>query len=339
VKNVIHKRKSKAVSGILGAIMLFAMLFTTGSSYFLFIVASQQIMNSAHLDAGYVQNDRALERFSLASLKTSTGKIGINITNLGPNAINIVRIIVSNSSNVYELNGGSGVGYATIPNLPTYINAGTRKDLIDTQLTPTSSITYTIKVLTDKGNIAVVGYPDGSSAYVVAQSIISQGIGDVQLGFQEFKYANIDAGTPLTWNRAANVSKNVNAMFKVILINHSIKDIYVGARSSISLIRTGSSSTTSFFLVKTISNSSGTATPMGGTDYIKIPANPGNIAQGGTPTTIYFAATTIGGSTIQSTPSQSDIWYVLIGLTGTYTATSSSDTYSQLIPFKTIYIL
>jgi len=337
VKKAIYKRK--AVSGILGAMMLFTMLFTTGASYFLFVVASQQVMNSTHLDAGYVQNERALERFGLASLKTPTSKIGINITNLGPNTINIVLIIVSNSSQVYELDGGSGVGHATIPNLPLYINPGMSRDLIDTQLTPTNGVVYIIKVVTDRGNIAVVGYPDRSSAYVVAQSIISQGIGDVQMEFEEFKYANIDAGTPLTWNKAANVSKNVPAMFKVVLINHSTKDIYIGARSSISMIRAGGSSTTSFFLVKTINNSSGTATSMGGTDYVKIPANPGNIAQGGTPTTIYFAATTIGGSTIQSTPAQSDIWYVLIGLTGTYTATSSSDTYSQLIPFKTIYIL
>lgn len=131
----------------------------------------------------------------------------------------------------------------------------------------------------------------------------------------------------------------MNVAFKLILVNHSSKDIYIGQRCTLSLIRAQGGTSSTFYIVKAINDGTGAATALGGTEYIKMPADPGNISIGGTPTTAYFAATAIGGSTVQSTPTQSDIGYVMIGLTGTYTATSSSDKYSQLIAFKTIYVL
>ncbi|MCS4538202.1 MAG: hypothetical protein HYY67_05035 [Thaumarchaeota archaeon] len=148
-----HKPRRKALAATLGAVILFAMLFTTGAAYFLFITTQQQGLNNQLLTASATQNDRLSERYTLVSFTCFTsdaqhtgcaaaGKIGINITNSSPVAIKIIVIIVSSSSTVSVRDGQSGS--QTTPNVPFTINPGTSKNYIDTGVTPTSGVTYTL---------------------------------------------------------------------------------------------------------------------------------------------------------------------------------------------------
>jgi len=339
MKKPIRNRSRRAVSAILGAVMLFAMIFTTGASYFLFVIASQQSLSSAQLNAQALRQATNLESFTPNSIQVATTlKIGVNITNLSPGMIKIVLIYVSNSSQVYQLDGTSGIGHATSPNLPQYINPG-KFLVIDTQLSPTASITYTIKVVTDKGNVVVVTYPNAASAQFVAQSLITQGIGDIEMGFKNFKYA-LTGSIPLTWNQAANVTQNSYACFSVQLINHNVNDIYISQRSALVLMRvTGATGT--FYIVQSVNNATGVPTALDGSTYVKVPANAANIAQGGTPVNVYFCAINVGGAGVSKTPSPGaagDIFFVMMAFTGTYTATSSGNLFSELIPFKAVFL-
>lgn len=60
-----------------------------------------------------------------------------------------------------------------------------------------SGVIYTVKVVTDKGNIAATKYPDQASNTIVATAAIAQSVGDIAMELDQFKYA-ITSSTPLT---------------------------------------------------------------------------------------------------------------------------------------------
>ena len=330
--------RSKGIAGILGAVILFAMIFTTGATYFSFITLNQRNLETELLTANQIGNERLLERYTPVSLTVDptthlpaiTGNIGINITNSSPLAVKIVAIIVTSSSGVSLFNGGQ-----TTPSLPFYINPQKSLNLIDTGISPSSGIIYAIRVISGRGNIAQTTYPESASASQVAISLISKGVGDIQMTFQSLKWATKDS-LPLTWSDGSSISVTVNkVIWRVQITNHSAKDIYLSRDCVLSLLRSGGgSNSVAFYIVNGVNEQTGALTAFNSGQYILIPANLANLAQGGTPITIYFSATTIGGTTHQNAPSQSDIWLAMIGLTGTYTSGGSPDTYAQLVPFK-----
>lgn len=335
MKKRTTRKSKKGLAGILGAVFLFAIVFTTGATYFAFVTSNMQNLNTELLTRNSIENERILERYAPAAfLLSQSSTIGLNITNSGSVPIKVVAIIVSDSSVVTTLDGQPGA--QTTPNLPFFINPSTSKVLIDTGITPEVGKTYFIKVLSDRGNIGQTTYPDKSSVAIVAASLIAKGVGDVQMSFKSLMWST-QQSTPLTWNDGGVIqSGKQKVIWKVELTNHSEKDVFLSNDCVLAVFRSGGSNTEAWYVVKTVSDSTGAITSLGSTEYIKVPANPLNIAEGGTPTTIYFAATSIGGSTPENFPSQADIWMVMIGLTGTYTSPGSSDSYAQLIPFKTI---
>jgi hypothetical protein len=333
MKMLVGKNGRKAISGILGAIFLFAILFTTGATYLTFVTLNMQNMNAELLNRNSVENNRLLERFtSVSYLDTGTGHIGVYLNNNASIAIKIVAILViePSTSTIVKLEGS--------PSLPIFINPSSwpRGPSLDTGITPVAGKLYNIRVLSERGNIAETTYPETKSPAVVAMSILTQGVGDVQMSFQSFMWATQSA--PTTWNAAAQIPHSTNnVIWKVDLINHSPKDIYLSQHSALSIIRPGGADRQAWYIIREFL-SSGAINPLTSSETILIPKNPsGDIATGGTSVTIYFSATVIGGPTPADFPSQIDIYYIFLGLQGTYTNPTSSDLYSQLIPFKTIY--
>ncbi|MCZ7397687.1 MAG: hypothetical protein O8C59_04175, partial [Candidatus Methanoperedens sp.] len=71
------QKSRRAISGILGAVFLFAILFSTGATYFAFITLNMQNLNTELLYRNSQENNRLLERFVPVSyLNTGTGHIG-----------------------------------------------------------------------------------------------------------------------------------------------------------------------------------------------------------------------------------------------------------------------
>ncbi len=332
---MLQEHGRKAVSGILGAVFLFAIVFTTGATYFTFVTLNMQNLNTELLSRNQMENNRLLERYTPVSFfNSSVGTIGLNITNSGSISVKIVAIVVYNSTLVATLNGQPGS--QTTPNLPIFINPVSTKATIDTGIKPKLGETYSIRVLSDRGNMAQTTYPEIASAAVVAASLISKGVGDVQMSFTTLKWAT-QMIIPLVWNDGAIIAGGTQkVIWKVNLTNHSQKDIFLSHDSILTVIRGGGSNTEGWYVIKSVNEQTGAITALGDSEYIKIPADPYNVAKGGTPVTVYFTATVIGGTTPETFPAQADVWMVMIGLTGTYTTAGSSETYSQLIPFKTI---
>src|SRR3989337_2609408 len=195
MKMLAGKNGRRAVSGILGAIFLFAILFTTGATYLTFVTLNMQNMNAELLNRNSVENNRLLERFVPVSyLNTGTGHIGVYLNNNGSMAIKIVAVLViePSTSTIVKLEGS--------PSLPIFINPSSwpRGPSLDTGITPVAGKLYNIRVLSERGNIAETTYPETKSPAVVAMSILTQGVGEIQMSFEDFKYA--PASGTLTWN-------------------------------------------------------------------------------------------------------------------------------------------
>ncbi|MBI4258852.1 MAG: hypothetical protein HY619_07840 [Thaumarchaeota archaeon] len=329
-------RSRRGVSAIVGAVIMFAMVFTTGAGYFTFIAQSQQLLNKETFNKSQLENERVAERLDLVAVKIqSNGAIGANITNTGPLTTKIILIIVSNSSFVQVLDGQPG--QQTSPNLPILINPASTPGPIDTGITPTSGQTYSIKVISERGNVAQTTFPDETSAAVVAASLIAKGVGDLQMNLRSIKWAVKSGSNPLTFSDGSEIASGTsNVVWKVNMTNHSEKDVYLSRNSALSVLRSGGSNTAAWYIVKTVIETNGTITALGSSEYIYLQANAEDIAAGGPPATVYFSSSTIGGSSTANFPSQIDIWYVFIGLSGTYTTGGSADKYSQLIPFKVV---
>ena len=327
------QKSRRAISGILGAVFLFAILFSTGATYFAFITLNMQNLNTELLYRNSQENNRLLERFVPVSyLNTGTGHIGVYLNNNGSMAIKIVAVLViePSTSTVVKLEGA--------PSLPIFINPSSwpRGPSLDTGITPVAGKLYNIRVLSERGNIAETTYPETKSSAIVAMSLLAQGIGDVQMFFSSFQWATQTA--PTTWNIAVQIPKSTNeVIWRVDLINHGVKDVFLNQKSVLAVIRPGSSDTQVWYIIREFQDT-GAINPLTSSQYILIPKNPGgDIATGGIPTTIYFSAVNIGQSNPQNFPPQEGIYLIFIGLQGAYTSPTSSDLYSQLIPFKTIY--
>jgi|GEM_PF-2617345 hypothetical protein len=142
-------RRKKGVSGIIAATFLFAMIFTTGFAYFMFVQYNYQLQHQAAIERNQMDFDQSLEQFEVGG-SVSNNKLYAQVNNTGPVAITIVH--------VFFINGTTGAFIKDEPINPGItINPGTKATI-------GNGINYAsgdilIKVLTARGNIGSGIYP------------------------------------------------------------------------------------------------------------------------------------------------------------------------------------
>lgn len=99
----IPGRKSKGVAGILAGVILFAILFTAGMSFFLFQIATNHQYDQASQYSQKFQASKTTQLLSIATYppqgKASSGtKLSAVLTNVGGNSSTIVQFFVRNQT-------------------------------------------------------------------------------------------------------------------------------------------------------------------------------------------------------------------------------------------------
>ncbi|MGQ9469925.1 MAG: hypothetical protein ACUVTD_08960, partial [Nitrososphaerales archaeon] len=213
---------------------------------------------------------------------------------------------------------------------------------------------YTIKVVSERGNIENGQYPPPPSPESQI-ALIAKGVGPVLTEFESFKWYSFGKQTDLNglsvptdeslWNPGWSIPDGTESViWKVTVINHDLKDIYLDKRSIFTIMIT--TKPTAVVYTWYVVNVTGTppvvraytGSGIANDGSIKIPANPGNPALGGTPTTIYFA---VGESSKTkpsvNAPSTEGTYVVLITLQGKW---SDGTLYAQtLIPIIAIEVV
>lgn len=186
----------------MAAIILFAMLFTVGTTYFLYVNLNNQLYTKALSERYNFQQNRLLEQAQLTT-GLDNGNISFVISNMGSVAVNITAVFL------IAPNGAISVltGTATSPPLPILVNAGANSTKIDTKVRYPGSGTYVIRALSSRGSAFVATYPySGSPASLALQALTSGAFGDLYLQFNSFVWYNVTNCGSGCWQLSGGLS-------------------------------------------------------------------------------------------------------------------------------------
>ena len=173
------------------------MLFSVGTGYFLFVNNANGLYQSIYFANANNAAARLNENLEVSSLTvTSTKDIGFYINNTGGITANVTAFYLVDASGTVLKCGGIGVSSpCSIGSpFPLIMNVGkgtsnipTTGTYIDTGFLPASGSTYTVKVLSARGNVFSSPYPP-ASVTLAAQALSSGAIGDLYISFHTFTW-------------------------------------------------------------------------------------------------------------------------------------------------------
>lgn len=326
-----HRHSRKGVSGLIAAIMLFAMLFTTGATYFVFTTDIHYDLQDAARSAIQRDIERESEKLDVTTLKLSDNDLGITITNIGPVPVQVIEIMIMNSN-------GSLIKDIQNPTLPITFNADElTSTTIDTNLTIVSGSQYSTKVITERGTIISAIYPPPSSNVTsVVSSEISKAIGSVSMDTTTLQYSQDDGNN---WSDGWRIPGNADTIWRVNVTNLVERDIYLSNFSS-------------FLFLKIVSGGGGQLQPR--TFYITTAYNENSYpemehpnfltdggillpANGGGTVTLYLKIDNPGSGSGVSLDTDSH-YYTILELFGKYDSPTSNEYYGQSLPFVGVLV-
>lgn len=183
------------MAGIVATVFMFAMLFTVGASYFLFVNENNMLYSQAQgARASTLSSQQSEEMTIVATADPNTGLISFTAQDLGATTSTVSSFFVLNSTGTVLAFCQKGTG-GTCPTLPFSVNQGTISGLTSTGINYSSPNTYTITVVTQLGNVFTTTYPPSATS-LASQALSSGAIGDLYLSFDSYTiYTVTDHGT------------------------------------------------------------------------------------------------------------------------------------------------
>lgn len=317
----------RGVSGLLASILLFAMLFTTGAAYVMFVTESQFNLQDAAKDAFERDVERNSETLSVSTSKLADGDLGVSITNTGAVPVQVREILVLDS-------GGLLVRNIQEPTLPITLNAQElTATTIDTNVTIGSGATYAARIITERGTLVSAVYPPESAAIKSAvSSEIAKAIGSVSMDTTTLQYSQ-DGGA--TWNEGWRIPGDVETIWRVNVTNMVARDIYLGNYSSFFFLQLASGGGGQLAPKLVFITSSPTATTYPNLEDPDFLTNGGVMlpANGTTTVTIYLKLKDPGNSLFMVKLSTDAQYHTILELFGKYDSPTSNSYYGQSLPF------
>lgn len=214
----------KAIAGILAAIMLFAMLFTVGTAYFLFVNGSNQVYSQALSRRASAVQERLSENL-LVNAFLANNNISFSVSNVGGVPVNITYVLITNST-------GAVLGYYNVnapgisPRLPLYINVGGGLGQVITNIRYSSATNYTIRLVTYRGSVFSATYPPTAQS-LAAQALSSGAIGFIYLQFESFRWYNVTGVVQGTCPSGCQLQGGLAAGQPAFAIDHNKMGPYI----------------------------------------------------------------------------------------------------------------
>ena len=214
--------RRKAVSSVIGAILLFAMLITIGSTYFYVIAQDQRtLQNSIAQNQNNFQNVQSQEHLTVYGISQS-GELAFYVNNTGI-GVSVTSYWILNQT------AGSVLEYCSAPptycsgslvttstqnsNLPFNIGQGQSKTFNDTDLAPSIIMPvngkYVIKLLTKEGTASIGTYPSQQLTATSVNSLVAGGFGSLEMAFSSFSWYSYLSGPPATANLGGDTYSNL----------------------------------------------------------------------------------------------------------------------------------
>jgi hypothetical protein len=203
LKVPFNTRRRRAISGIIGAVFLFTMLFTVGSEYFIFINNANAVETQSLVARGNALAARLQEDVQVSTALNSTGYVQFYLNNTGGAALNVTSLMVLSSSGaILECDGiGTPQGQGcinTAPVMPLVANVGEGVPSKGYEVTDYHYVSGTVilELVTSSGNVFSATYP-ATGVALASQALSSGAIGDLYLSFNSYTYYLLtDSGCP-----------------------------------------------------------------------------------------------------------------------------------------------
>jgi hypothetical protein len=194
------RRKRRGLAGIVAAALMFAMLFSTGTAYFLYVNAQNQTYSQSLVNRANSLQNKMNEIFVATPVTTSSNTLGFTVQNTGNIPITIASVLLMDSSHnilgVYTATSQS----QTNPALPYSVNTGITSPTIDTGYTYVNGNTYLMEIITQRGTSQTVSYPPNLPNYVKQ----AQASGSLTVDMSTFRWVQIGQGASLLQNNYQN---------------------------------------------------------------------------------------------------------------------------------------
>lgn len=195
-----RSRKRLGIAGVLGAVLMFAMLFTVGTGFFIFINSSNLVYNQALTQRSNGMQTQLSEQLVISATGAIGGKINFTVQNTGGVAVVVRDLFVYTPSNGlctfgpdFASNPNCPVNLTnTSPALPIAVSPSTTSVVISTGITYLAG-TYTLKVTTQSGNTFTATYPP-TSTVLASNALTSGAIGYLYLKFGSYSYYGLTSG-------------------------------------------------------------------------------------------------------------------------------------------------
>src|SRR2546422_12622 len=192
-------RPRKGVAGIISAVIMFSMLFSVGTGYFLFVNTTNSFYVKSLSDRTSAMQAQLNEGLDVVSAAGSNNHLTLTVTNNAAIGTNVTGVLLIDPNKaLYTF--GVGLSSNTTPALPIGLSQG-GSATVDTSLLVVAG-TYTIKVLTQRGNAFSATYPP-SAVVLAGQALGSGAFGDLFIAFHIF-----------TWHKVVTCNVNQKCLQK-----------------------------------------------------------------------------------------------------------------------------
>ena len=190
------------MAGIIAAVLLFAMIFSIGTGYFLFVNTMNTFYAQGLSNRASAMQAQLNEILQVIATRNGNSHLIVTVTNNGAIDANLTSVLVIDPNRVLYT---YGIGFSsnTSPGLPLAVSQG-GSPTIDTGILVVTG-TYTVKVLTQRGNAFSATYPPNAVA-LADQALASGAIGDLYIKFHTFTWYTVVTckGTQLCLQKQGN---------------------------------------------------------------------------------------------------------------------------------------
>ena len=226
-------RRRRAVTAIIGAAIVFSILFSSVFAYFVVLTDNLHDYQLTALQKASSDSSKDLESFTMSTQLTN-GNIGFSINNTGGLTVKIVGLFLKNlTTTTYISSSSSGVS----PPLPIFSNPNTGSPLVDTGIVPASGQVYDMTAVSSQGTIATDTFPQAASSTIDEVATV---VGWVTLEFSSLRWAiwtENDIPSNVTWNAGPDIAVGNPIVWKGSFTNHFSQDIYLSENTLISTFR------------------------------------------------------------------------------------------------------
>ena len=190
--------RKKAVSAVIGGVILFAMIFTVAFGYFYTMNQDQHVLQAAARQSANLQAQRNQE--NLYSLGADIGgNLTFSVNNTGIATVLVGYVLTDQSGNVLAQQNGGPATSAPLcstktASVPCSVNAGGSASFV-TKIGYSSGDYYTMKVFTSRGTTVVGTYPTHTITSLSVSTQIASGLGSLEMIFSSFTFYGYTTST------------------------------------------------------------------------------------------------------------------------------------------------